>query len=134
MTELKDLTNYFTHDFNDDCDNKIYKIFENKYLEYLQQLANSNKWEIKKIFKNEFSFSICLVSNKKAVVISIYDVRKEMFSWYDHISIKLLTIDCEQVKRSNFKYDSSLPKLPTIINKLTNNKTGDEIDLDDIFS
>jgi len=132
MTEINDLTSYFYHDFNEDSDNSTYKVFENKYLEYLQQLAKSNNWEIKNTFRNDFNFSICIKSNNKVLVVSISDVRKEPFIWYDRVFIKLLTMD-KNYKHTNYQYYTELPKLAKKVNSLTNNKIGVDIDINDIF-
>jgi len=121
MTQISDLTSYFTHNFNEDLDNRIYKIFENKYIEYLQYMAKENNWEIINIYKNNFNFSMYLKSNKAPVVISIYDV------------IKLLKRNMDYKSAVDFEYNTELPKLAKKVNSLTNNKIGVDIDINDIF-
>ena len=90
MTQLAELQSYMSHYFQEDNDDRIYKSLENKYIEYIQYLADKNKWEVRTTYKNNFHFSMCVISNKIPVVISIYDVRKEYMNWYDDIHIKLL--------------------------------------------
>lgn len=133
MTQISDLTSYFTHNFNEDLDNRIYKIFENKYIEYLQYMAKENNWEIINIYKNNFNFSMYLKSNKAPVVISIYDVRKDNFNWYDTVHIKLLKRNMDYKSAVDFEYNTELPKLAKKVNSLTNNKIGVDIDINDIF-
>lgn len=134
MTEINDLVLYFNHDFRDDYDNKAYKVFENKYLEYLGQLATNNKWEIKKTFRNDFNFSMCIKSNNIVLVISIFDVRTERHIWYDRVYIKLLTMHNKDFKHSNFQYYTELPKLEKLVNGITNNNVNrSDIDINDIF-
>ena len=133
MTEISDLTPYFTHNFKEDLDNRIYKIFENKYIEYLQYMAKENNWEVINIYKNNFNFSMYLKSNKTPVVISIYDVRKDNFNWYDRVHIKLLKRNMNYKSTIDFEYNTELPKLAKKVNSLTDNKIGVDIDINDIF-
>ena len=133
MTKITDLQAYIYHYFQDDNDDEIYKAFEEKYIDFIQSLADKNKWEVKSVYKNNFHFGICITSNKAILVISIYDVRKEYLEWYDRVHIKVLKNNKEMLGRKTLHYTAPLPKLEMVINKLTNNKTGDEINIDDIF-
>ena len=133
MTEINDLALYFNHNFNEDIDNKAYKVFESKYIEYLEYLARENNWEVINIYKNNFNFSMYLKSNKAPVVISIYDVRKVDYNWFDKVRIKLLKSNINYKSPIDFEYYTELPKLAKRINCLTNNKIGVDIDINDIF-
>ena len=133
MTQLAELQSYMSHYFPEDNDDRIYKSLENKYIEYIQYLANKNKWEVRTTYRNNFHFSMCVISNKIPVIISIYDVRKEYMNWYDDIHIKLLKRNIDYKSANTFQYTVSLPKLEAVINKITNNELGDDIDINDIF-
>ena len=134
MIKIDDLMVYLAHNFNEDNDITAYKVFEEKYLGYIEQLASTNNWEIKNVFKNDYHFSICIKSNKAILTIAIFDVRKDGTSWYDRVYVKLLTDKRENCKNTNFKYYIALPKLEMAINSITNNKINrSDIEIDDIF-
>ena len=90
MINLKELEKYLKYEFSTGwTTGEDYKIFEKKYINYLKSIVTKYKWEITKINKNHYEFSLFIKDeNNKYIYLSIGDVRYFKNNWYYKILIR----------------------------------------------
>lgn len=90
MADINTLKKYIGYEFSSGCyTGEDYKSFQNKYINYLRNMCNSNNWRLVNIGRNHYCFSAFIVSSQnKYVYISISDVRYFSNDWYRHILIR----------------------------------------------
>lgn len=90
MTQFNELKKYVDYQFSTGCyAGNDYKIFQNKYINYLKNMCEANNWQLVNICRNHYCFSVFIKSdNGKYAYLSISDVRYNKNDWYKHILIR----------------------------------------------
>lgn len=124
MEKQKELKKYLNHEFSTGWDTgKDYKTFQNKYINYLRELCKECGWELVKINRNHYEFSVFFkYKENKYVYFAISDVRYFKNEWYYHILIRTAKDDNDYCGGQN-NY-TSLNTLTIDINNLFQ-RTGD---------
>ncbi|MEG2274195.1 MAG: hypothetical protein RSC44_02580 [Clostridia bacterium] len=90
MATLKDLEKYLDYEFSSGGDTgEDYKIFQNKYINYLRAICKQNGWELVNVGRNHYEFSAFFRdSESHYIYFSISDVRFWQNEWHNHILVR----------------------------------------------
>lgn len=111
--------NYRDHHFENGggTTTEEYKKFQQEYINYLKKVCKANDWEITKVLRGHYEFSLFIKNSKNHYVyLSICDVRYFHNQWYNHILIRGALHDEDYVGMHN-EY-TSLEKLPSEIGRI----------------
>ena len=118
MATFNDLRKYLDYEFSTGCyTGKDYLSFQRKYISYLKMLCYNNVWEITKVCKGHYEFSLFIKDcNGNYVYLSISDVRFWKNEWYNNILVRTAADDNDYHGGSN--YYTNLLCLPDTIRRL----------------
>lgn len=115
---LDELRKYLNYEFSSGpYTGEDYKVFQNKYINYLRKLCRENDWELANIGRNHYEFSAFIRDAEgKYVYLSISDVRYFPNEWYNDLLIR--RADNEKDYRGHTNNRSSLEDLQENVIKL----------------
>ena len=118
MANIKELKKYLNYEFSTGCTTgEDYKSFERKYINYLKSICKEYNWELVKVSKNHYEFSVFFKNiDNKFVYLNIGDVRCLRNEWYNHILVRTAKNDSDyHGGRNNY---TTLSYLPVAIHQL----------------
>ena len=118
MANIKELKKYLNYEFSTGCTTgEDYKSFERKYINYLKSICKEYNWELVKVSKNHYEFSVFFKNiDNKFVYLNIGDVRYLRNEWYNHILVRTAKNDSDyHGGRNNY---TTLSYLPVAIHQL----------------
>lgn len=113
---MENLYKYLGHKFTYSWDNTTeYLEFQKCYITYLRKLLKLNKWEILKVNKNHFEFSMFIKTQKCLIYISINDVRFYQDDWFNKILVRTVSSENDYIGNQNYYC-----KLTDLVEKIKN--------------
>lgn len=110
MAKINELVRYLNHTFSTGCyTGEDYKKFQTTYISYLRSMCKENSWELAKVGRSHYEFSVFVKNGGAYLYVSISDVRFFKNEWF----YKILIRDAESDRdcRGGMNRYTTLPQL-----------------------
>ena len=89
MATKQELEKYLKYTFSSgSTTGKDYLCFQTKYINYIKSICSKHNWNIARIIRMHYEFSLYITDTKRYIYFSISDVRFCRNEWYDNILIR----------------------------------------------